>query len=94
MTSAVNNNYIPQRMCVVCRVRKPKTELLRAVLIKESGVSFDLSGKGQGRGAYVCNNEGCLAKLTKQRGFNRSFKREVGNEVYIEITKGQAKTGN
>jgi predicted RNA-binding protein YlxR (DUF448 family) len=74
-------------MCVVCRGRKNKAELLRAVLIKGGVVSFDEGGKGQGRGAYVCGNKECIAKLAKQRGFNRSFKREVGNEVYRSIAQ-------
>ena len=78
----MSKKHVPQRMCVVCRGRKAKQELLRAVLIKGGAVGFDESGKGQGRGAYVCKNGECVAKLAKQRGFNRSFKREVGRDVY------------
>ena len=81
----MNERHIPQRMCVVCRERKAKQELMRVVLYKDGIINFDESGKEQGRGAYVCKTEGCIAKLTKQRGFNRSFKREVGQEVYREI---------
>ena len=73
------------RMCVVCRERKVKSEFLRAVLTKDGKVSFDESGKGQGRGAYVCKNKECIAKLIKQRGFNRSFKRDAGQEIYRAI---------
>ena len=81
-------------MCVVCRGRKNKTELLRAVLIKGGTVSFDEGGKGQGRGAYVCKDGECVAKLAKQRGFNRSFKREVGNEVYQQMTNDKVQMTN
>ena len=72
-------------MCVVCRERKAKRELLRAVLFKDGAISFDESGKGQGRGAYVCKSGGCVSKLAKQRGLNRSFKRETGQEIYREF---------
>ena len=60
---------------------------LRAVLTKDDGkISLDESGKGQGRGAYVCKSGGCTAKLLKQRGFNRSFKRDAGTAVYESIS--------
>ena len=84
-SSALRAPHSALRMCVVCRERKTKDFFLRAVLTKDGKVSFDESGKGQGRGAYVCNNKDCIAKLLKQRGFNRSFKRDAGQQVYGEI---------
>ena len=75
----------PLRRCVVCRESKEKSCFLRAVLYKDGTVSYDESGKAQGRGAYVCKKPECITKLIKQRGFNRSFKRETGTEVYREI---------
>ena len=76
----------PLRRCVVCRESKTKDMFLRAVLTKSDGkISFDESGKGQGRGAYVCKSGDCMGKLLKQRGFNRSFKRDAGTAVYEEI---------
>jgi len=77
----------PLRRCVVCKESKGKEELLRAVLYKDGTVSFDEGGKAQGRGAYVCKSAACTGKLAKQRGFNRSFKRDAGTEVYKEIER-------
>ena len=51
---------IPMRMCVGCREMKPKRELLRVVRSPEGEVSFDLTGRNPGRGAYVCPNADCL----------------------------------
>ncbi|HEU4742006.1 MAG TPA: YlxR family protein [Meiothermus sp.] len=45
--------HVPQRMCVACRTRRPKLELLRIVLT-EQGPVIDPSGRRPGRGAYVC----------------------------------------
>ena len=85
MKTGTAEKRAPLRMCVVCRERKTKDNFLRAVLTKDGAAGFDESGKGQGRGAYVCKNKDCIAKLIKQRGFNRSFKRDAGQQVYREI---------
>jgi predicted RNA-binding protein YlxR (DUF448 family) len=45
--------HVPLRMCVACRKRRPKGELLRVVLT-EGGFLLDPTGKLPGRGAYVC----------------------------------------
>ena len=45
--------HVPIRMCVACRRRRPKGELLR-ILVTEEGFVIDPSGKRPGRGAYVC----------------------------------------
>lgn len=48
--------HVPERMCVACRKRRPKRELLRVVLTPEGPV-IDPSGKKPGRGAYVCPDQ-------------------------------------
>lgn len=45
--------HVPQRMCAVCRNRRPKQELLR-VVFGPDGPQIDRSGRQPGRGAYVC----------------------------------------
>ena len=74
----------PLRRCVICRRQGAKEEFLRAALAKDGKVSLDESGKARGRGAYVCKTADCLNKLIKQRGFNRSFKRDAGAAIYEE----------
>ena len=51
---------IPMRMCVGCREMKPKRELLRVVRSPEGEITFDLTGRKPGRGAYVCRSAECL----------------------------------
>ena len=41
------------RMCTGCGEMKPKKELIRAVRSPEGEVSLDLTGKKNGRGAYI-----------------------------------------
>lgn len=84
----MKNNYIPIRMCSVCRNRFPKTKLLRVVKNKNGEIKIDKSFTAEGRGAYVCNSDECLKKLMKTRALNRSFKCEVPAEIYSKI-KGE-----
>ena len=59
---------IPERMCVVCRQMKPKTELLR-IVNSDSGVVVDGTGKLNGRGVYLCKSKQCVAKAVNSKNF-------------------------
>ncbi len=78
---------IPERMCVVCRAHKDKRELLRIVLNKEEELLVDVSGKKNGRGAYICKSEACVDKAEKSGALSRAFKREVDKAFYTQIRK-------
>ncbi len=59
--------HVPIRMCVVCRRRRPKRELLR-ILRTPEGFILDFSGKQPGRGAYVCpDNPACWEEKKLRR---------------------------
>lgn len=79
------NNKIPLRMCIACRELKEKREMLRVVKDGEGKIFLDFSSKAQGRGAYICDNSGCIAKLKKYRLLNKVFSSEVSEEVYKAI---------
>lgn len=72
---------IPMRMCVGCREMKPKRELLRVVRSPEGEVSFDLTGRKPGRGAYVCRDEACFLRAVKQKQLERAFSAPVSDAV-------------
>lgn len=73
------------RRCVSCREVKRKEELLRVVRIDNENFQLDLSGKAQGRGAYICKNLNCATNTKKRRSFDKSFKKNVPAEIYDEI---------
>ena len=75
---------VPMRQCVACRTMKEKKELLRIVK-SEDGISLDLTGKKNGRGAYVCRDQNCIAKLKKQKTLNKVFSCPVEDAVYDKI---------
>lgn len=56
-----------KRMCVGCGEMFDKRELIRVVKSPEGEVSLDLTGKKNGRGAYVCNNPECSIKGKKKK---------------------------
>jgi len=72
---------IPMRMCVGCREMKPKKELLRVVRSPEGEISFDLTGRKPGRGAYVCHSSECLLRAIKQKQLERTFSAPISDEV-------------
>lgn len=77
---------VPMRMCVACRTVKPKRELIRVVKYGED-ISLDRTGKKNGRGAYICDNPDCIAKLKKQKLLNKVFSCSVEESVYDKITE-------
>ena len=76
---------VPQRKCIACQDRDNKKELIRIVKNKEGEIFIDLTGKANGRGAYICKDSECLKKSIKGKALNRAFKMEVPNEVYEKL---------
>ncbi|KAB3531340.1 RNase P modulator RnpM [Alkaliphilus serpentinus] len=84
---------IPLRKCVGCNEMKPKKELIRVVKNQEGEVKVDLTGKANGRGAYICYNIPCFEKAKKTKALNRAFECSISDEVYNkliqELDKGE-----
>ena len=78
---------IPERKCMGCADKFPKKELLRIVRTPEGEISVDITGKKNGRGAYVCMSGECLKKARKNKGLERSLKMTIPEEVYEELEK-------
>lgn len=60
-------------MCVGCGDMFDKRELIRVVKSPEGDISIDLTGKKNGRGAYICNNPECLKKAKKGNRLKELF---------------------
>jgi len=46
-------------MCIACRQANPKRGLIRIVRTPDGNVCIDQTGKANGRGAYVCQQQSC-----------------------------------
>lgn len=73
------------RTCIGCREQKPKKELIRVVRNKENQIFIDLTGKANGRGAYLCRSKDCLDKAIKSKALNRAFSAEIDKETYEKL---------
>ena len=82
---------IPQRMCVCCRTMHDKRDLVRVVKTPEGVVQVDYSGKANGRGAYLCRDEACVARVFKTRPLSRIFETEVPETVYERLKEALTK---
>lgn len=76
---------VPQRMCTGCMEMKPKKELIRIVKTKEEGISVDLTGKKNGRGAYICRDIQCLEKAFKNKRLQRNLETQIDDELYSRL---------
>ncbi len=69
------------RRCVACYESKPKKDLIR-IVHSDNGITIDLSGKMNGRGAYLCNNAICFEKMIKSNKLSREFETDVSAGTY------------
>lgn len=76
---------IPMRKCVACGEQKEKNELIRIVNNKEEGVLLDISGKKNGRGAYICISNKCVDKAKKNKILNVALESEISKEFYEQL---------
>ena len=78
---------IPMRMCVGCRQMKEKKDMIRVLRTQEGEFCIDITGKKNGRGAYVCKNPQCLHMAVKNHGLERSFKMSIPKETAVLLEK-------
>ena len=76
---------IPIRKCLACGANKEKKELIRIVKTPEDEIIVDITGKINGRGAYICNDVNCLEKAFKNKSINKSLKADVTDEIYEKL---------
>ena len=85
---------IPLRQCVGCGEMKSKKEMMRVLRTPEGPIVLDVTGRKNGRGAYLCCSLDCLKAARKNRGLERSFKMSIPEEVYDGLEKefGESET--
>ena len=79
---ATTPKKIPQRLCTGCGEMKPKKELVRVVKPKDGEIDIDLTGRANGRGAYICRSLSCLQAARKARRFEKAFSCKIPDEIY------------
>ena len=70
-----------------CRSTKDKRELLRIVRTPAGEVVYDPTGKANGRGAYVCSDEGCLTGAFEKGGLRRALEVDVPMTLAADLRR-------
>ena len=75
---------IPMRSCVVTKEKLEKRDLLRIVRTPEREVIVDVTGKANGRGAYLKKDIEVINKAEKTKILDRILEIEIPASVYEE----------
>ncbi len=76
---------IPLRSCIVTKERLPKQELIRIVKNNQNEVFIDLTGKINGRGAYIKKDIEVLNKAKKSKALDRHLEITIPEEIYEQL---------
>lgn len=72
-------------MCTGCGEMFDKRSLVRVVKSPEGEISLDLTGKKNGRGAYICRDVDCLKKARKKKALERAFSMKIEDDIYEKM---------
>ena len=75
------------RTCVVSKEVCEKKDLIRIVRTPEGNVVIDLTGKTNGRGAYLKKDIEVLKLAKKSKALDKKLEVEVPEEIYLELEK-------
>lgn len=81
----MNNRKIPLRKCVATGEMKSKKELVRVVRSKEGDITVDLTGKKNGRGAYITLDKESILLAKKKNILANHLKANVDETIYEEL---------
>lgn len=76
---------IPLRKCVATSEQLEKKDLIRIVRDKEGNVFVDLTGKKNGRGAYLKKSNDALEIAIKRKSLARALECEIPLSIYEQL---------
>lgn len=76
---------VPMRSCVVTREKLPKQELVRVVRTPEGNVIVDVTGKANGRGAYLKKDLSVFERAYNSKVLNKILEVDVPDSVFDEL---------
>ena len=83
---------VPERQCVGCREKKPKSEFIRIVRTADTGaIEIDRVGRKPGRGAYICPSKTCLKKARKRLA--QTLDCQIPDEIYEKLENEMENNG-
>lgn len=76
---------IPMRTCVITGEKLEKRDLIRVVRTPEKNIVVDLTGKVNGKGAYLKKDIEVINKAQKTKILNKKLEIEVPDDIYDEL---------
>lgn len=76
---------MPERTCVVTKEKTLKKDLMRVVRDKDGHVSVDLTGKANGKGAYLKKDISVIEKAKETKILDRVLEVNIPDSVYEEM---------
>jgi len=78
---------IPMRSCVITKEKLPKNELVRVVRKVDNTIAIDLTGKLNGRGAYLKKDKEVFNKARKTKILEKHLECNISEDIYDELDK-------
>ena len=78
---------IPMRTCVVSKEKCEKKDLIRIVRTPEGLVEVDLTGKKNGRGAYLKKDLQVFEKAKMSKILDKVLEVEISDNFYEELNE-------
>lgn len=75
----------PLRKCLATNEKLAKKDLIRVVRNNEGKVFIDLTGKANGRGAYIKKSLEAIELAKKRKCFQRALECEIDESIYEEL---------
>lgn len=76
---------IPMRRCVATHEQLPKKELLRIVRTPSGDLEVDVTGRANGRGAYLKKDVAAVDAAMKNKALEKSLEVKIPDEFYDTI---------
>ena len=78
---------VPERTCIVTHDKCMKKDLLRVVRCPDGTVKVDLTGKMNGRGAYVKKDLEVIEKARLSKVLDKHLEVNVTDDIYDEMKR-------
>lgn len=86
--------HVPIRTCAICREQGTKRGLTRVVRQPDGTVVIDLTGRLNGRGAYICGKPGCWERAASTDVLAKALNVELTPSLRDELRQFGLKVAN
>ena len=76
---------IPYRKCVATLESHPKKDLLRIVKTPDDQVCIDMTGRMNGRGAYLKKSKDAVELAIKRKALSRALEIDIPQDIFDEL---------